>query len=78
MLKRDLGDVVVVIALYLDLQLPMQSAPINLFGFEFESRSCDVYSIQHHMIKFVCDLRKVGGLFRALWFPTPIKLTATI
>jgi hypothetical protein len=27
------------------------------------------------MIKFVSDLRQVGGF---LWFPPPIKLTATI
>jgi hypothetical protein len=27
----------------------------------FESRSGDVYSIQHYVIKFVSDLRQVGG-----------------
>ena len=37
----------------------------------------EVYSIQHYVIKFVCDLRQVGGFPRALWFPPPIKLTAT-
>jgi hypothetical protein len=26
------------------------------------------------MIKFVSDLRQVGGLLRFLWFPPPIKL----
>jgi len=26
---------------------------------EFESRSCEVYSIQHYVIKFVSDLRQV-------------------
>ena len=35
----------------------------------------EVYSIQHHVIKFVSDLRQVGGF---LLFPPPIKLTATI
>jgi hypothetical protein len=35
-------------------------------------------SIQHYMIKFVNDLRKVGGFLRVLRFPPPIKLTATI
>jgi hypothetical protein len=35
----------------------------------------DVHSIQHYMIKFVSDLRQVGGFLR---FPPPIKLTATI
>ena len=30
------------------------------------------------MIKFVSDLRQVGGFFRVLRFPPQIKLTATI
>ena len=45
---------------------------------EFESRSGEVYSIKHYVIKFVSDLRQVGGFLRALRFPPPIKLTATI
>ena len=45
---------------------------------ELESHSGDVYSIQHYVIKFVSDLQQVGGLLWALWFPPPIKLTATI
>ena len=45
---------------------------------DFELRSCEVYSIQHYVIKFVSDLRQVDGFLRALRFPTPIKLTATI
>ena len=32
--------------------------------------------IQHHVIKFVSDLRQVGGFLRVLQFPPPIKLTA--
>jgi hypothetical protein len=36
-----------------------------------------VYSIQHHEIKFVNDLRQVGGFIRVPLFPPPI-LTATI
>jgi hypothetical protein len=35
----------------------------------------EVYSIQHYVIKFVSDLRQVGGF---LQFPPPVKLTATI
>ena len=31
---------------------------------EFEPRSGEVYSIQHYVIKFVSDLRQVGGF---LW-----------
>jgi hypothetical protein len=34
--------------------------------------------IQPNVIKFVIDLRQVGGILRVLWFPPPIKLTATI
>jgi hypothetical protein len=33
-----------------------------------------VYSIQHYVIKFVSDLRQVGGFLRVLQFPPPIKL----
>jgi len=33
---------------------------------------------QHYVIKFVLDLRQVGGFLRVLRFPPPMKLTATI
>ena len=36
------------------------------------------YSIQHYLIMVVSDLRQVCGFLRALWFPPPIKLTATM
>jgi hypothetical protein len=38
----------------------------------------EVYSIQHYVIKFVSDLRQVGGFLWVLRFPPPMKLTATI
>jgi hypothetical protein len=38
----------------------------------------EVYSIQHYVIKFVSDLRQVGGVLRVFRFPPPIKLTAKI
>jgi hypothetical protein len=38
----------------------------------------DVYSIQHYVINFVSDLRKVGGFLWVLQFPPSIKLIATI
>jgi len=38
----------------------------------------EVYSIQDYVIKFVSDLRQVGGFLRVLRFPPPIQLTATI
>jgi hypothetical protein len=31
-----------------------------------------------HVIKFVSDLRQVGGFLMVLWFPPPIKLTIAI
>ena len=40
---------------------------------EFESRSG--WGVQHYVIKFVSDLRQVGGFLR---FPPPIKLIASI
>ena len=36
----------------------------------------ELYTIQHYVIKFVSDLRQVGGLVRVLRFPPVIKLTA--
>jgi hypothetical protein len=33
---------------------------------------------KRYVIKFVSDLRQVGGFVRVLRFPLPIKLTATI
>ena len=33
------------------------------------------YSMLHQVIKFVSDLRLVGGF---LWFPPPLEMTATI
>jgi hypothetical protein len=43
---------------------------------EFESRSGR--GVQHYVIKFVNDLRQVGGFLRVLRFPPSIKLTATV
>ena len=39
----------------------------------FESRSGR--GVQHYVIKFVSDLRQVGGFLRVLRFPPPIQLT---
>ena len=40
-------------------------------SYEFESRSDDVYSIQDYVIKFVSDLRQVGG------FPPGLPVSST-
>jgi hypothetical protein len=63
---------------FIDLQLPMQSVPITNKVVSSNPVHGEVYSIQHYVIKFVIDLRQVGGFLRVLWFPPPIKLTATI
>ena len=42
---------------------------------EFESRSGR--GVQHYVIKFVRELRQVGGFHGLLRFPPPLKLTAT-
>jgi hypothetical protein len=34
--------------------------------------------MQHYVIRFVTDLRFVGGFQQVLRFPPPLKLTATI
>ena len=62
----------------LDLQLPMQSEPITTKVVSSKPVHGEVYLIQHYVIKFVSDLRQVGGFLRILQFPPPIKLTATI
>jgi hypothetical protein len=38
----------------------------------------EVYPIQHYVIKFVSNLRQVGGFLWVHRIPPPIKLTATI
>ena len=38
----------------------------------------ELYSIQHYMIKFVCDLRQVSGFLQYFGFLEQIKVTATI
>ena len=38
----------------------------------------EVYSIQHYEIKIVSDFGQVGCFLPVLWFPPPIKQTATI
>ena len=43
---------------------------------EFESRSWRVVLDTTFVIKFI--LQQVGSFVRVLWFPPPIKLTATI
>ena len=34
--------------------------------------------MQHYVIKFVSDLRQIGGFLRILWLPPAIQMTPTI
>ena len=56
----------------------MQSVPITTKVVSSNPIHGEVYSIQHYVIKFVSDLRQVGGFRWVLQFPAPIKLIATI
>ena len=38
----------------------------------------EVYLMQYSGIKFVSDLRQIGGFLWVLWFPPPMKLSAKI
>jgi hypothetical protein len=62
----------------LDLQLPVQSVPITTKVVSSNPVQGEVYLIQHNVIKFVRDLRQVGGFLRIFRFPPPIKLTVMI
>ena len=61
----------------LDLQLPMQSVSTTTNVVSSNPSHGDVYSIQHYVIKFVSDVRQVGGFLRVLLFPPSIKVIAT-
>jgi len=58
--------------LYFDFH---QSVPITTKVVNSNPTHGEVYSIQHYVIKFVSDLRKVSGFLR---FLPPIKLTTMI
>ena len=58
----------VMIVWWLDLHLPMQSVPITTKVVSSNPSQGEVYLIQHYVIKFVSDLRQVGGFLRVLWF----------
>jgi hypothetical protein len=56
----------------------LESVPIATKVVNSNHVHVKVYAIQHYVIKFVSDLRQVGGFLWVLRFPSPIKLTATI
>jgi len=62
----------------LDLQLPMQSVPITTNGVSSNLAHGEVYSTQYYVIKFVSDLRQVGGFSPGTSFSSTNKTDATI
>ena len=58
--------------------LPMQSVLITSDVVRSNPTHGEVCMIQHCVIKFVNDLRQVGGFLWVLRFPSPIKLSVTI
>ena len=66
------GGIVVVIAWKLDI--PEQSVHITTNVVSSKTPHCEVYSIQHYVIKFISDLRQVGDFLEVLRLPPPIKL----
>ena len=68
----------VMIVWQLDLRLPVQSVPITTKVVSLYPVYREVYLIQYYVIKFVSDLRQVGGFLWVLLFPPQIKLTAMI
>jgi len=53
----------------------MQSVPITTNVMSSNPAHGEVYLMQHYVIKFVSDLRQVGGFLLVLRFPPPVKLT---
>ena len=66
------------VALFLDLQLHVQSVSITTKVVSSNLAQDEVHSLQHYVIKFVSDLQQVGDFLPILRFPPPIKLTAMI
>ena len=58
--------IVVVIVWWLGLQLPVQSVPIPTKVVSLNPVHGEVYSIQHYVMKYISDLRQVGGFLRVL------------
>jgi hypothetical protein len=56
------GVYVFVIVRKLDVQLLMQSMPITTEVVSSNPAHCEIYSIQHYVIKFFSDLRQVSGI----------------
>ena len=69
---------VVVLIVWWLLQLRIQSVHITSIIVSLNPVHGKMYSMQAYVIKFVSDLRQVGGFLQVPRFPPPIKLTVTI
>ena len=58
---------------YMALRLSVQSMHITTNIVSSNIAHGEVYSMQHHVIKFVSDLQQVCGFLRVLGFPPPIN-----
>jgi len=56
----------------------MQSVPLTTKVMSLNPVHDEVYLIQHYVMKFVSNLRQVGGFLWVLLIPPPTKLTAMI
>jgi hypothetical protein len=56
-------------------QLPVESVPITIKAVLSSPVHGEVYSMQHYVIKFVSDLRQVGGFLRVLNLTSLAKAT---
>ena len=56
----------------------MQSVPTTTNVVSLNPADGEVYTLQHLVIKFVSELRQVGGFLHVHCFPPPVKLTAMI
>ena len=60
----------------MDLQLHVETVHITTKAMSSNPAHGGVYSIQLYMIKFVSDLRQVGGFLRVLRFPPPGSISS--
>ena len=49
---------------HIEIQLPVHSVPITTHVMRLNPAHGEVYLIKHNVIKFVSDLRQVGGFLR--------------
>ena len=56
----------------------MQSMTVTTKVVSFNHAHGEMYAIQHYVIKFVSELREVGGFVRVLCFPPLIKLVLKV